>query len=99
MSVRAAVELDLAAVRRSAPEIAGSALAALALALADEIDGGNSATSKSMCAGRLMDALTQLRALVPPERKADGIDDIAHQREKRLAAAARDAAAAHMSRT
>lgn len=68
-------------------DLRGSGLAATALALAAEIDApGNSATSKSMCAKALLDALDRIRALAPPERKVDGIDRIAKQREKRRAA-------------
>lgn len=87
MSVREAVECDLAEIRRTAPQLADSALAATALALAEEMDGDNSATSKSMCARALMDALEQLRALAPPRKESDGIDRIAAQRQKRRAAA------------
>lgn len=99
MNVRDAVESDLAQIRRSAPHVADSALAALALSLAAEMDGDNSATSKSMCAKALMDALAELRSLAPPMREADPIDDIATQRKKRRAAAAGDAAASDMSRS
>ena len=99
MSVHAAVVSDLAQIRRSAPDVADSALAALALALASEMDGDSSATSKSMCAKALMEALAALRALAPPVQEADPIDDIATQRKKRRAAAAGDAAAADMSRS
>jgi hypothetical protein len=75
------------------PAVAGSALAAMALALGREIEHPyNSATSKSMCAKSLMEALDRLRAIAPPKQEADGIDDIAGQREKRRAAAARSAA-------
>lgn len=82
--VESAVERDLGAL----PEgLAGSALAATALALAREIDGDNSATSKSMCANSLTAALERLRALAPPEREADGVDEIARRRAARRAAA------------
>jgi hypothetical protein len=46
--------------------VAGSALAAVALAMAEQIDGPGSATSKSMCAKVLADVLRELRALAPP---------------------------------
>ena len=73
--------------------VSGSALAATALALGREIEHPfNSATSKSMCAKSLMEALATLRALAPPKRERDGIDRIAEQRERRRAAAAGGAA-------
>jgi hypothetical protein len=92
MSVRDAVESDLAVIRKTAPRVADSALAATALALAAEIDGDNSATSKSMCAKSLMEALDRLRAMAPAKREVDDIDRVAAQREKRRAAAAGGAA-------
>jgi hypothetical protein len=88
MTVFAATERDLAAIRSHAPEIADSALAATALSLAAEMDADNSATSKSMCARALADILQQLKALVPEEVKGDGIDEIAARRAKRLGSAA-----------
>ena len=66
----------------------GSALAATALAMAAEIDGANSATSKSMCAKVLMDALKELRALAPPRKQEDAVDEIRRRRERRIARAA-----------
>jgi hypothetical protein len=48
VSVVAAVERDLA---KLPTELADAALAATALVLAEQLDGKNSATSKSMCAG------------------------------------------------
>jgi hypothetical protein len=88
VSVYEAVERDLQAMG----DLKNSGLAATALALAAEMDGNNSATSKSNCAKALMEALAALRALAPPDRKADGIDDIAEQRRKRRAAVAGGAA-------
>lgn len=81
--VTRAVERDLAAlVDRS---LADTALAALALALAREIDDPeNSATSKSMCARSMVDALERLRALEPPAETKDGLDDLTARRSKRL---------------
>jgi len=94
MSVAEAVERDLDAVREASPDLADSALAATALALAAEIDEPkNSATSKSMCAARLNETMATLRELMPPKREADGIDDIAEQRKKRRAVAAEGGAA------
>ena len=82
VTVEAAVERDLA---QFPPELAGSALAASALALAREIDqAGNSATSKSMCARALTETLEKLRALAPAEKEADKLDDLARRRASRL---------------
>ena len=73
-------------LRSSAPDLADGALAAMASAMALEVEHPfNSATSKSMCAGKLQDALRELRELAPPQEEADGIDDIAEQRAKRRA--------------
>lgn len=84
-TVVAAVQDELKRMAERSPEILGSALAALAVALAREVDDpGNSATSKSMCAGRLIDAVDRLRAAVPAEVPADGLDDLAARRDRRL---------------
>lgn len=83
MSVEAAVERDL---KRLPQELAESALAASALAMAREIDCyENSATSKSMCQGRLQDALRELRELAPPTEEVDQLDDLSARRAARLA--------------
>ena len=81
MSVFEATEAELEKLNAS------GALAATALAMAAEIDGQNSATSKSMCAKVLMDVLEQLRALAPPEKQEDRVDEIAKRRERRIRAA------------
>lgn len=89
MSVEAAVEKDLAAIRVRDEALADSALAASALVLARELDDpGNSATSKSMCARALQDHLERLRELLPPKREKDRADEIAERRKRRLARAA-----------
>jgi hypothetical protein len=49
------------------PKAAESGLAATALALAREMDGPNSLTSKSMAAKALIDTMRELRVLVPAE--------------------------------
>jgi hypothetical protein len=85
MSVLEAVESDLKALP---DELAGSALAATARQLAREMDGDNSATSKSMCAARLMEALDRLRALAPAKKEADRVDELSDRRAKRRASAA-----------
>lgn len=83
MSVEAAVERDL---KRLPEELAESALAASALAMAREIDrSSNSATSKSMCQARLQDSLRELRELAPPAEEADQLDDLSARRKARLA--------------
>lgn len=83
-----AVERDVDAIRQSAPALADSALAATALSLAYEIEHPyNSATSKSMCAKALMEAMATLRELAPPAEKKDAIDELAAERKKRRSAA------------
>ena len=90
MSVVEAAERDLAALREVSPELADSAMAATALALAVEIDRPkNSATSKAMCAKVVIDIFEQLRALAPePEEKEDRLVDLAARRAARLARSA-----------
>ena len=76
-------EVDLLAKR--ARPVAESSLAALAGVMAREIDSpGNSATAKSMCAGRLIDALDRLHQMVPAEVERDGLDELQKRREARL---------------
>lgn len=77
------------AVREELEDVdASGALAATALAMAREIDAGNSATSKSMCAKVLMDVLREIRAQAPPKRQEDRVDEIAKRRQERIARAA-----------
>lgn len=84
MSVEDAVRRDLEGMG----DLAHGALAASALALAAEMDDPeNSATSKSMCARALHDALEQLRELAPPKRETDDVDDLEAKRAKRRDAA------------
>lgn len=87
--VEAATERDLA---KLPTDLGESALAASALALARELDGGgNSATSKSMCAKAHMEILDRLRELAPPAEVKDGLDDLKARRAKRLARKAKAA--------
>jgi hypothetical protein len=87
--VAAAVRAELAALERRAPDLAASALAALALALAAEVDDpANSATSKAMCAGSLQKALDRLRELAPPADVADGISGLQERSRLKLAGTA-----------
>jgi hypothetical protein len=99
VSVTEAVEQDLEAMRAHAPEVADSALAASALALAALCDDEESSTtSRAMCHRALHEALAALRDLAPPVKKADGIDEINRKREARRAAA-RGADSARKSRS
>lgn len=86
-----AVRRDLKAMP---DDVAKSALAASALALAAEIDeASNSATSKSMCAKALHDALDRLREIAPPKQEETDLDRARKRRADRLARlAAPDAA-------
>lgn len=84
-----AVERDLEKIRAASVELADSAAAATAIRLAYELDNPyNSATSKSMCAKTLIDALDGLRELMPEARKEDGVNDLAAKRAARRAGAA-----------
>jgi hypothetical protein len=78
--VRKAVTRDLKVM----PGVKDSALAASALALADEMDSpNNSATSKSMCAKELRETMATLRGLAPPAEKPDRLDDLSARRVQR----------------
>lgn len=80
-AVEAGVDRDLKALPAV---VRGGALAATALVLARELDDvGNSATSKSMCARALSEALDKLRAVAPEESREDGVDDLAAARAAR----------------
>ena len=98
MSVVKAVKQDLADIRRRDKKLADSALAASALVLAAELDAENSATSKSLCARALREALDRLRELAPAPRESDDVDEVAKRRAKRRAGAGRTRAA-HKART
>src|SRR5262249_31137032 len=77
VSVFSAVNADIEKIRERDPDVADSGLAAMALALAAEIDyPKNSATSKAMCAARLHDALDRLRELSPEHERGDRVDDL-----------------------
>jgi hypothetical protein len=93
VSVVAAVARDLA---KLPDDLGESTLAAAALALAEELDRSNSATSKSMCAKELRETMAVLRALAPSKKEQDAIDDLTARRTARRAAA-RVAAATHQS--
>lgn len=80
MSVVAGVERDLEALPKDLRE---SGLAAVALAMARRIDGGQG--SPSECGKVVIDALTRLRELAPPEEKKGQLHDIKSARTRRLA--------------
>lgn len=82
--VEAATKRDLA---KLPADLAQSALGASALALARELDGVSSATSKSMCAKSHMDLMVRLRELAPPEQKKGLVHDIRSSRRGRLSVA------------
>lgn len=84
VSVAAATEKLL---ERFGGDAEASPEAALAVSLAKRIDDqGNSATSASMNAGKLLDALAAVRALAPPTRELDKIDELAEKRAGRRSA-------------
>lgn len=83
------VQRDLDKIRELSVELADSALAASALAMALEIENPyNSATSKSMCARSLADSMATLRELTPPAADKDALDELRARREGRLAGGA-----------
>jgi len=89
VSVVDAVERDLSTIRRLSPDLADSGLAASALVLAAELDSpGNSATSKSMCARALIEALERLRELAPAGDEEDKLDELGARRAARIGGAA-----------
>lgn len=75
---------DLDEIRSRDAKLADSALGATALALAREIDGGNSATSKSMCARELRELMTLLKNLAPAAAEKDDLDELRTRRTARL---------------
>lgn len=57
--------------------VAGTALAASALALARQLDKPRvSATATASCSRALLDTLDRLRSLVPAEEEKDAVDDL-----------------------
>jgi hypothetical protein len=84
LSVLAGVEQDLAAIAERDSKLATSALAAMALQLARQLDSTKtSATSKSMCSAQLRDTLDRLRELAPPAQGADRLDEVTKKRDQR----------------
>jgi hypothetical protein len=68
---------------------AGSVMAETALSLAHELDGENSATSKSMCAKALIDVMRELRVLAPPRKESDDLAKLRQRRDKRRSGGSR----------
>lgn len=85
-NVESAVLRDLDGLAILAPELARSTLAATAVALAREIDSSrNSATSKSMCARELREAMNRLLELAPAPETNDRIDQLGAETRRKLA--------------
>lgn len=83
--VEAAVRAELESM---AVDPARDARAATALEMARQLDDpDNSATSKSMCAGRIQEALDRLLELHPPQQEDTPLDRIKGDRVLRIAAA------------
>lgn len=79
------LERDLAALAEVAPTLAEGGLAGSARTMAWEmVNPYTSATAKSMCAGRLQDALARLREMAPPEEKKGTLHAIRAERSDRL---------------
>lgn len=85
VTVEEAVRADVEALG-SLPA-GSSALVESAVALARELDARNSATSKSMCARALREAMDRLREIAPPVKQADAVDELAGRRTSRRAKA------------
>lgn len=84
-AVEVATKRDMA---RLPKDLAESSLAASAVALARELDGPSSATSKSMCAKAHLELMDRLRELAPPvQQEDDALDRINNGRVLRLASA------------
>lgn len=91
--VKTAVQAQLEAFEERLPGISESPEAALALSLAGRVDDAhNSATSVSLCAGRLLETLAALRVLVPEVKKESPLDEIKARRDAKLAVGKPDAA-------
>lgn len=78
MSLVAAVEREIG---RLPSDLADSAVAATALAMAERIDGRQG--SPSECGKVLLQALETLRALAPPKQEMDELDELRERRKQR----------------
>src|SRR6266550_2665596 len=75
------VESDL---RELPPWLAGSGLAASALALARSIDdSATSPTARAACARALVQTMAELRSLAPAEKEVDALDELTARRQSR----------------
>jgi hypothetical protein len=83
VTVVEALERDVTALGEL--PVGSEALVASAFALARELDDENSATSKSMCARALREAMAEIRVLAPTKPKADALDELANRRQTRRA--------------
>ncbi len=89
------MKADLTEAEKRQKGIARSGLAATLLELARQMDAGNSATSKSMCAKALFEGLDRLRAAAPAkvehsplvDIRADLQDEISARRDTKSRAA------------
>lgn len=85
-SVVAALDRELAELRKRDPKLADSTLAASARVIAGVLDDPkNSATSRSMCARALNETMGRLHELMPAEETKDKLDELKERRKKRLA--------------
>jgi hypothetical protein len=85
-SVVAAVRRDL---ERYGTAVADTAMAALALSLADQLDNGEtSATAASMVGAQLRETLLKLAEMAPEPESNDGIDELSRERKARRASGA-----------
>lgn len=90
LNVVEAVERDLAEIGDRAAWVSDSAIAATAVRLAYELQNPfNSATSKSMCARSMIEAMNRLRELAPKQEEPDQVDELATARATRLAGGAK----------
>lgn len=84
-SVVEALGRELDALRRRAPDVADSSLAASALKLAERIDDPhNSATSVSMCQRAYAETFERLMALAPADDDHDQLDELTQRRAARI---------------
>jgi hypothetical protein len=83
MSVRVAVERELARLAERDADLAGSTLAFSALALADGLESDASLAMKAMAAKELRETMDRLFALAPAVEKGDFVDELRDRRAAR----------------
>jgi hypothetical protein len=82
--VALAAQQDLDRLAVEGAQLPSAALAATALCMAAQLDDPRtSATSKSMCAARLVECLETIASLTPERTSDDSIDDLATRRAAR----------------